>query len=84
MSKRKNKIDVEYSLCLLTDAGLEPQKFNEYQIRIFSKNENSMYDWYHTTGSLVLTKNGKPRSVGIVPTVERIINVINAHDTPIR
>lgn len=73
--KRKQRIDVDWALCRLTDEGFRPEPLNHYQIRLFRRKE--MWDWYHTTGSLVRTRGGFPERVGTVFEVDKLIRFIN-------
>lgn len=84
MSKVRNKIDVDHALCVLTDAGYEPEEFNFYQLRIISKKTRTMYDWYWTTGSLVKTRNNQASRIGAVFEVEKLVEIIKYYDNPLR
>jgi len=44
--------------------GLDVKVMNEYQFRLSNEEYgNVFFDWYHTTGSLVVTVNGKPKKL---------------------
>lgn len=80
----RNRIDVDHALCVLTDAGYEPEAFNFYQVRVVSRKAGTMYDWFHTTGSLVLTKSNIPRKIGTLFEVEKLVEAIKYYDNPLR
>lgn len=63
--KHKNIIDIYKAIKLFNDGyGLDASEFNYYQIRIRYEESDMMWDWYHTTGSLVENRNGQGRRVG--------------------
>ena len=62
--KRKNLIKITDSMELLQGQGLNPQIFNFYQIRIKQEETTDFWDWYHTTGSVVMNDKGHHRKIG--------------------
>jgi len=59
MSKARNHIDEKKAIQILKEAyGLQVQKINFYQLRIRNEEKpNIFFDWYHTTGSVVVNTN---------------------------
>lgn len=57
---KKQKIDELEALEIFRSGyGLKVQVMNFYQFRISDEeHENIFFDWYHTTGSLVICKDG--------------------------
>lgn len=71
--KQKNIIDISEALNTFLSYDLTATEFNTYQIRIkIPIMEEVFFDWYHTTGSLVITKNGFNISLGKLLTAEEV------------
>lgn len=52
------------ALLTFKSVDLQPRIFNEYQIRISVPDMNVFFDWYHTTGSVVMTTKNYNKSLG--------------------
>jgi len=65
--KRKNIIDVEYTKSELESLGYSVSVMNDYQFRIrMPELTNDVYDWYHTSGTLVVNReNRSPSSTSV-------------------
>jgi len=58
--------------------GFNVRQMNFYQFRVSSEEFNNIFfDWYHTTGSLVMNKDGYNSSLGKVKSAEALANVIH-------
>ncbi len=70
--KQKNKIDELKAKEILRDGySLLVNVMNFYQFRISSEeHKNIFFDWYHTTGSLVVNENGYNKSLGKIKDPE--------------
>lgn len=76
--KRRNTINIADSLELLRSGyGLNAVKFNFYQFRITQEESDDVYDWYHTTGSLVVNRKGYLKKIGVFLTPEEVAIIIN-------
>ncbi len=59
---RKHYVNVAEATELFRDGyGLIPKTMNFYQIRLKHEESREMFDWYHTQGTVVVTKDGIPR-----------------------
>jgi hypothetical protein len=71
--KRKNRINEGEALELLRRGyNLDARKYNFYQFRIRYVEIEDFYDWYHTTGSLVVTRKGFPKKLGEITDPEDV------------
>lgn len=71
--KKRNYIDVSNAIELMRAGyGLKPKVFNFYQIRIHHEETKDIWDWYHTTGSLVRTADGVPARDGTFDDAEDV------------
>lgn len=66
MSKKKNKniINPAEAIELFNGFGYKAMVFNHYQIRITPEETDRFFDWYHTTGSLVVNHDDTCSRVG--------------------
>jgi hypothetical protein len=85
--KNKNKIDIK-DVCELIDGyGLEYRIINHYHMHIYPMESDNIYNWYHTTGTVVLQvplegyKNNYYKSLGKFTNVEDVINLINKNES---
>lgn len=59
---RKYYVNVAEATELFRDGyGLIPKTMNFYQIRLKHEESREMFDWYHTQGTVVVTKDGFPK-----------------------
>lgn len=63
MTKRHRRfyINIPEAHELFKAYGLIAKQMNFYQIRIKQEESRSMWDWYHTQGTVVVTTNGIPK-----------------------
>ena len=68
-NRNKNIINVPKAQQFLNDVyGMKTQAINSYQLRGWVEEFNGWWDWYHTTGTLVLVSKGEddvPRPVSL-------------------
>lgn len=78
MSKNKNpnRIDKDQAIEIFEAYGYKAIHLNFYQIRIWPEESNDMFDWYHTTGSLVVTKSGFASKIGVYKDTEEVAEII--------
>ena len=63
--KQKNFLNKKEAIDLLENGyGLKVYEMNGYQFRLKHEESNNLWDWYHTTGTVVMTVKGKPRRWG--------------------
>ena len=78
--RRKNKnpniIDKAEAIEILSAYGYRAIHFNYYQIRIRPEESQDIFDWYHTTGSLVVTRQGFPHKIGVYKDIEEVAEII--------
>ena len=74
--KNKNRINSKISVSLLESFGFKVKKMNFYQFRITPEESSKIFDWYHTTGSLVATENGCHKSLGKFAGPEDVANKV--------
>lgn len=79
--KQKNRIDVKDSIDLFTGAyGLSVYKMNSYQFKIRSQESSSVFDWYHTTGTLMVQdRSGSFMRLGVYKDAESVAEVIKEY-----
>lgn len=70
--KNKNRINEKQAKEILRQGyELNVDVMNFYQFRIYSEeHKNIFFDWYHTTGSLVVNENGDNKSLGKIKDPE--------------
>jgi len=77
---KRQKIDLFEAVQLFRAYSIEPQVFNGYQLRLYDMETRHMYDWYHTTGSLVsYAKSGAHmilKKEGIIRDFEDVAQLI--------
>lgn len=75
---KKNIVDLSKVTQLFNQGySLSLEIFNTYQVRIRHEDHpNKFFDWYHTTGSLVLNDNGSCSSMGKVLDPEKVAQII--------
>lgn len=63
MAKRRRKffVNVKESIELLKAFGFIVREMNFYQLRLKHQESQAMFDWYHTQGSVVITREGNCR-----------------------
>lgn len=78
--KHKNIINVPMALATFGsyEFDAEPFRNNGYQIRIKIPNfPDIFFDWYHTTGSLVVTRQDRPAAgIGNYSNAEDVAKII--------
>lgn len=58
MAKNKNEINIDFAKELLTHGySMIVKEMNFYQFRLRFEDSKFIYDWYHTTGSLVWSRH---------------------------
>lgn len=77
--KRKNRINEFEAFGLFKGFGFRTFRFNYYQIRIYPEETDKFYDWYHTTGSLVVTSDRGCAKIGTFKDAEELAEFINKH-----
>lgn len=77
--KKKYVIDTDEAIRMFEGYGFKAVKFNYYQIRIWPEETNKFYDWYHTTGSFVVTGYRGCAKLGTFTDAEEIAEFINKH-----
>ncbi len=78
--KNKNIIDVKESIQILKEGySLHAVIYNSYQIRITDETLRFVYDWYHTTGSLVVNGRGFIKNIGVITDPEEVAIMIKNH-----
>ena len=60
----KNVVDRDIAKALFKAFGLRYRPLNSYTLRISPEESSIMFDWFHTTGSLVTHKGGYPHRNG--------------------
>lgn len=73
---KKNIINVLESVSLFRSFGFRVRAMNTYQFRISSEESKRFYDWYHTTGSLVVNYNGYNSRAGTFLNAEELAEYI--------
>lgn len=58
---RKYHVNVKETLEIFKAYGLIANTMNFYQIRLKQEESRAMWDWYHTQGTVVVTKDGFPK-----------------------
>lgn len=80
---KRNKINVKDSIEMFSAYGLHAFAFNFYQIRITHLESRILYDWYHTTGSLVrYLENGSIYKAAVIRVPEDVALFINNTEYP--
>lgn len=81
LKKNKNKIDIQGAKDLLRGGyGLNVNVMNFYQFRIsHEEHKNIFFDWYHTSGSLVVCENGYNKSLPKIREAEEVAIFINKY-----
>lgn len=75
--KHKNIIDVNNALVVFKSYSFQPIVFNDYQIRISLKDfEDVFFDWYHTSGTLVISTKNFNKGMGKFMDSESVAQVI--------
>ena len=79
--KNKNKIDIQGAKEILRGGyGLYVNVMNFYQFRIsHEEHKNIFFDWYHTTGSLVVCENGYNKALQKIMDAEDLAIFINKY-----
>lgn len=75
-NKKRNIINKDETLEILSAYGIEVQELNDFTFRLFQGETKQMWDWYHTTGTLH-KHEGKPILIGKFFDVEDIALLIN-------
>lgn len=75
-NKHPNKIDLLESMRIFQAYGLKPHSINFYQIRLQDDESGHIWDWYHTTGTLVRVIDGSQKSAGIYRESEDVAIVV--------
>ena len=70
-------IDLKDSIELLQSFGYKVREINYYCLRVISEEIPGFFDWYHTTGTVVRTLNGKHRNLGTAIHSEELTVLIN-------
>lgn len=78
---KKQKIDELKALEILREGyGLKVKVMNFYQFRISQEEHNNIFfDWYHTTGSMVVCKDGYNKSLPKIMDAEDLAIFINKY-----
>lgn len=58
--KHKNIIDVEEAVLDFQSSDFEVQAVNYYQLRVWAPESKNFYDWYHTSGTVVVNRVDSP------------------------
>lgn len=75
--KNKNIINVQDAILSFSSMDLESRIFNEYQIRISAPDiQNIFFDWYHTSGTLVITTKNYNKGIGKAFSAEEASKII--------
>lgn len=77
--KKKNLIDQDDAVELFQGFGCRAVKYRDYQVRIWPEETTKFYDWYHTTGSLVVTGYRGCAKIGVFLEAEDVAIFINKH-----
>lgn len=80
MSKKRNHINTQKALQIMREAyGLKVKEFNFYQFRIWHEEFQGFFDWYHTTGSLVLNTDGRNKGLEQIVDAEDVAMFISKY-----
>lgn len=81
MSKRKrgkNRIDVQKARELFKGGyALFSRELNYFTLRLWSEESKSMFDWFHTTGTLAKVSDGFYQKLGVLTDPEEVAILIN-------
>lgn len=75
---KRQQIDVLDAVRLFHAYSITAEVFNHYQLRLYDIESGNMWDWYHTTGSLVSYYDAGSKQL---PKKERVIK--NTEDVAI-
>lgn len=73
---RKYFINEKQAIELFSSFGFRVRVMNWYQLRISPEESNDYWDWYHTQGSTVVTRNSQPRKFGEYGDIEKLAEAI--------
>jgi len=73
----KNTINIKHEIIVLESYDFNAKVFNSYQIRIRIREiDEIFFDWYHTTGTLVMNLVGHNTSIGKFMSAEEVSSEI--------
>jgi hypothetical protein len=69
---RKFYINIPDAIEILKAYAFFPAEMNWYQIRLKHQESNATFDWYHTQGTVVVTKNGRSARWKTIGNAEKL------------
>lgn len=80
MVEHKEVKNIEEDKHFLTSAyGLKCRDINGYHVRIEHEEYDGMFDWYHTSGTLLACRNGASTNLGKIKDAEQVGERIKKH-----
>lgn len=67
---KRQQIDILQAVQIFGAYGINAKIFNSYQFRLFDDETGNIWDWYHTTGSLVADRGNGQKKHGVYRDIE--------------